>query len=170
MTTAYVQSVGRIAYLWGWALVNMANRGIAFSKTPEPGLMGGVIPVAFNRVAMLTGYISADQTFITCPNQDVAYGAGFMTLDKEPIVFQVPDFGDRFWVYAHYDARTDEFSEIGKPYGTKPGFYLMVGPTGRAKRQPASRQWCAPPRRWSLSFRASSSTTMQRIKRPSSRC
>lgn len=27
-----------------------------------------------------------------------------------------------------YDARTDEFSEIGKAYGTKPGFYLMVGP------------------------------------------
>jgi len=43
-------------------------------------------------------------------------------------VFQVPDFGDRFWVYAIYDARTDEFSQIGKAYGTKPGFYLIVGP------------------------------------------
>jgi hypothetical protein len=31
-------------------------------------------------------------------------------------------------VYALYDARTDEFSEIGKQYGTKPGFYLIVGP------------------------------------------
>ena len=133
MTTAYVQSVGRMAYLWGWPLVNMANRGNAFSKAPEPGLMGGVIPIAFNRNAMLTGYISPDQTFIACPNQDVAYGAGFMTLDKEPIVFQVPDFGDRFWVYAHYDARTDEFSEIGKAYGTKPGFYMMVGPNWKGE-------------------------------------
>jgi hypothetical protein len=133
MTAAYVQSAGRTAYLWGWPLVNMANRGIAFSKTPEPGLMGGVIPVGFNRNAMLTGYISADQTFIACANQDVAYGTGFMTLDKEPIVFQVPDFADRFWVYAHYDARTDEFSEIGKAYGTKPGFYLMVGPNWKGE-------------------------------------
>jgi hypothetical protein len=90
--------------------------------------MAGVVPVAENRIAMLTGYIAADQHFIACPNQDVAYGAGFFSLDKEPIVFQVPDFGDRFWVYALYDARTDEFSQIGKPYGTKPGFYLMVGP------------------------------------------
>jgi hypothetical protein len=56
-----------------------------------------------------------------------------MTLDKEPIVFQVPEFGDRFWVYAHYDARTDEFSEIGKPYGTKPGFYLIVGPNWKGE-------------------------------------
>jgi hypothetical protein len=133
MTTPYVQSVGRTAYMWGWPLVNMANRGIAFSKVPEPGLLGGVVPVAFNRIAMLLGYISPDQTFIACPNQDVAYGAGFMTLDKEPIVFQVPDFGDRFWVYAHYDSRTDELSEIGKQYGTKPGFYMMVGPNWKGE-------------------------------------
>ena len=80
MTTAYVQTVGRMAYLWGWPLVNSVNRSIAFSKAPEAGLLGGVIPIAFNRNAMLTGYISPDQTFIACPNQDVAYGAGFMTL------------------------------------------------------------------------------------------
>ena len=71
--------------------------------------------------------------FVACPNQDVVYGAGFFALDKEPIVFQVPDFGDRFWVYALYDARTDEFSEIGKQYGTKPGFYLMVGPNWKGE-------------------------------------
>ena len=128
MTEAYVQTVGRMAYLWGWPLVNVANRRAAFARAPEPGLLGGVIPVAYNRLEMLTGYIAPDQHFIACPNQDVAYGAGFFTLDKEPIVFQVPDFGDRFWVYALYDARTDECSEIGKQYGTKPGFYLLVGP------------------------------------------
>jgi Protein of unknown function (DUF1254) len=44
----------------------------------------------------------------------------FFALDKGPIVFQVPDFEDRFWVYPFYDARTDEFSEIGQQYGTKP--------------------------------------------------
>ena len=128
MTKPYVQAVARMAYFWGWPLVNAANRALTFSKAPEPGLMGGVIPVAYNRLAMLTGYIAPEQHFIACPNQDVAYGAGFFDLDKEPAVFQVPDFGDRFWVYALYDGRTDEFSEIGKQYGTKPGFYLMVGP------------------------------------------
>jgi hypothetical protein len=128
MTTAYVQTVGRMAYLWGWPLVNSANRAAAFSKAPEPGLLGGIVPVAFGRNAMLTNYISPEEQFITCPNQDVVYGAGYFSLDKEPVVFQVPDFGDRFWVYALYDGRTDEFSEIGKQYHTKPGFYLMVGP------------------------------------------
>src|SRR5215472_5739365 len=124
MTKPYVQMVGRMAYFWGWPLVNAANRAVAFSKAPEPGLMGGVIPVAYNRLAMLTGYIAPNQHFIACPNQDVAYGAGFFDLDKEAAVIQVPDFGDRFWIYALYDGRTDEFAEIGKQYGTKPGFYL----------------------------------------------
>src|SRR6516225_1577047 len=100
MTKPYVQMVGRVAYFWGWALVNAANRAVAFSKTPEPGLLGGVVPVAYNHLAMLTGYMAADQHFIACPNQDVAYGAGFFDLDKEAAVIQVPDFGDRFWVYA----------------------------------------------------------------------
>lgn len=128
MTKAYVQAVGRMAYLWGWPLVNMANRGATFAKASEPILLGGVLPVAFGRNAMLTGYVSPEEHFVTCPNQDVVYGSGFFALDKEPIVFQVPDFGDRFWVYALYDARTDEFSEIGKAYGTKTGFYMIVGP------------------------------------------
>ncbi|WP_165435407.1 DUF1254 domain-containing protein [Bradyrhizobium sp. Leo121] len=128
MTKAYVQTVGRMAYLWGWTLVNTTNRAAAFAKASEPALLGGVLPVAYNRIAMLTGYIAPDQSFIACPNQDVVYGAGFFGLDKEPIVIQVPDFGERFWIYALWDARTDEVSKIGKPYGTKPGFYLLVGP------------------------------------------
>ena len=44
-------------------------------------------------------------------------------------MIQVPDFGDRFYVYAMYDQRTDEIGRIGKQYGTKPGFYMIVGPS-----------------------------------------
>src|SRR5207248_2880181 len=46
--------------------------------------------------SMLTDYIAADQHFVTCPNQDTVYGGGFMSLDQQPVVVQVPDFGDRF--------------------------------------------------------------------------
>jgi len=129
MTKEYVQMVGRMAYLWGWPLVNSHNRRAEFGKAPELGLVGGILPAApIGQVTMLTNYISPAETFVTCPNQDVVYGGGYFALDKEPVVFQVPDFGDRFWVYALYDGRTDEFSSIGKPYETKPGFYLIVGP------------------------------------------
>ena len=65
---------------------------------------------------------------VACPNQDVVYGFSLLDMAQEPIVIQVPDFGDRFWVYQIVDQRTDSFVEMGKMYGTKPGFYLLTGP------------------------------------------
>src|SRR5271169_5851800 len=38
MTKEYVQMVGRMAYMWGWPLVNNAHRHAAISQAPEPGL------------------------------------------------------------------------------------------------------------------------------------
>jgi hypothetical protein len=109
--------------------VNSFNRRGAITQAPEPGRLGGVVPVApRGRIGMLNDYVLPDQSFVACPNQDVAYGAGFFSLDEEPVVIQVPDFGDRFWVYALYDARTDQFGKLGKAYGSEPGFYLLVGP------------------------------------------
>jgi hypothetical protein len=129
MHPEYAKAIGRMAYVWGWPMVNMLNRSAAITKAPEPGRLNGVLPVApRGQVGMLADYIDPGQTFVTCPNQDVVYGLGFFSLDEEPVVVQVPDFGDRFWVYAMYDARTDQFAELGKPYKTKPGFYLLVGP------------------------------------------
>jgi hypothetical protein len=49
-------------------------------------------------------------------------------LDQEAVVLQVPDLGDRFWVAAGWDHRSDSFTRLGKQYGTKPGFYLLAGP------------------------------------------
>lgn len=129
MTKEYVATVGRMAYLWGWPLINARHRRAMFNKAPEPGRLGGVLPVApTGYITMLTGYIAPEERFVTCPNQDVVYGFGFAAVDKDPVIIQVPDFGKRFWVYALYDARTDSFGGLGKQYGTKPGVYMVVGP------------------------------------------
>jgi hypothetical protein len=129
MDRGYVKTIGRMAYVWGWPMVNSLNRRAGITQAPEPGRLGGVVPVApRGRLCMLNDYVQPDQSFVACPNQDVVYGTGFLSVDVEPVVIQVPDFGDRFWIYALYDARTDQFGEFGKAYGTKPGFYLLVGP------------------------------------------
>src|SRR5271157_5146867 len=129
MTKAYVQEVGRMAYVWGWPLVATSNQATMLTKVPEPVLLNGALPVApLNQVTMLTGYISPAEVFIGDPNQDVVYGVGFLSLEKEPVVVQIPEFGDRFWTFPVYDARTDQMSELGLQYGTKPGFYMIVGP------------------------------------------
>jgi hypothetical protein len=128
MTKNYVQMVGRAAYFWGYPLVATNNRRAAFAKAPESILLGGAIPMApVGYLTMLNDYIKPEEKFIVCPNQDVVYGGGFTALDMGPTVIQVPDVGDRFWVYPLYDTRTDEVARIGKQYGTKPGFYMIVG-------------------------------------------
>jgi hypothetical protein len=129
ITPSSATVIAQDAYLWGWAIVNAFNRRTSFSRAPEPGLVGGILPAApTGYISMLTDYISPNQHWIAHPNQDVVYGFGYGATDDDPMVLQVPDFGDRFWVYALYDARSEEFSQLGKQYGTRPGNYLVVGP------------------------------------------
>ena len=129
LTPEYVRTVGRFAYVWGWPMVSMINRRVGLTSVPEPGLRGGVLPNApVGRVCMMTDYIAPTQRFIACTNQDVLYGFGFGSLDEQPAVFQLPDFGDRFWVAAAWDHRTDSFARLGKQYGSPAGFYAVVGP------------------------------------------
>jgi len=126
---AYARALGQWVYIWAWPIVNQFNRRTAITQAPVPGKLNGVLPVGpRGRIGMLNDYIDPGQTFVTCPNQDVVYGLGFFALDEEPVVIQVPDFSDRFWVYAFYDARTEQFAQLGRQYGTKSGFYLLVGP------------------------------------------
>src|SRR5262249_48750008 len=102
---------------------------------PEPGLMGGMIPVApLNQLAMLRDYIEPQERLVACPNQDVVYGFGMLSLDREPIVIQVPDFKGRFWVYQLGDQRTNGFANLGAMYGSNPGAYLVAGPAWKGAK------------------------------------
>jgi hypothetical protein len=128
ITEAYAASVARDVFLWAWPMVNIHNRRATFSKLSEP-MIANALPVAPpNRLTMLSDYIEPEERAVACPNQDVVYGNGVLALDQSPVVIQVPDFGDRFWVYQIVDSRTDSFASLGKMYGTTPGFYLLAGP------------------------------------------
>ena len=134
ITEAYARLVARDAFMWAWPLANVYNRRLTFKDLPEAGLMGGIVPVGPpNRLAMLTDYVQPEERLVACPNQDVVYGFGLLALDQSPLVIQVPDFGDRFWVYQIVDLRTDSFADLGKMYGSRPGFYLLVGPNWKGK-------------------------------------
>jgi hypothetical protein len=128
ITEAYAAHVARDAFFWAWPLVNMYNRRLAFSKMREHRYVGPLLEAPLNGLTMLMDYVNPEERNVACPNQDVVYGLGMLALDVSPVVIQVPDFGDRFWVYQIVDLRTDSFVQLGKMYGTLPGFYLLVGP------------------------------------------
>jgi len=90
---------------------------------------GPLVFAPLNRNAMFTDYVDPAERAVACPNQDVVYGLASIALDLSPVVVQVPDFGERFWVYQIVDLRSDSFVQLGKMYGTTPGFYLLVGPS-----------------------------------------
>lgn len=131
-----IRRIGRQAYVWGWPLVYVHNCHEALARLFKPGRCAGMPVAPPNELAMLTDYITPGQTAVVCPNQDVVYGYGIFDLAREPVVVQVPDFGDRFWVYQLGDQRTDGFADVGKMYGTKPGLYLVVGPDWRGETPP----------------------------------
>jgi hypothetical protein len=151
ITEAYARMVARDAYFWAWPMVNIYNRRLAFKGLHEVGLMNGVLPFApLNLLAMLHDYIEPSQRWVACPNQDVLYGAGVAALDETPVVVQVPAFGTRFWVYQIVDLRTDSLADVGVMYGTKPGFYLLVGPSWKGE----------PPKGITQVFRATTNTAL----------
>src|SRR5262249_34001923 len=78
-------------------------------------------------------YIEPSERAVACPNQDVVYGQCVADFNKEPGGVQVPDFGDRFWVYQVVDQRTDSFALLGKIDGTKPRCYLLAGVDWKGK-------------------------------------
>ena len=111
ITEPYARIVAREAYFWAWPMINIYNKRLAFGKAPEPGLLDGILPWArVNRLAILQDYIDPGERAVACPNQDVAYGGGPLALDVSPVVIQVPDFGDRFWVYQIVDLRAGSFA------------------------------------------------------------
>lgn len=127
-TEAYAAMVARDAYFCAWPLVNVYNRRLIYSQLNEIVMAGPVPAAPLNQLGMLSDYIEPQERIVACPNQDVVYGAGALALDQSAAVIQVPDFGERFWVYQVVDTRTDSFADLGKMYGTTPGFYLLVGP------------------------------------------
>jgi hypothetical protein len=128
VTEAYARLLARDSFLWAWPLVNVINRRAVNAKVPTPMISGGAPAAPLNRLSMITDYIAADERLVACPNQDVVYGGGPLALDQSAVVIQVPDFGERFWVYQIVDARTVSFASLGKMYASQPGFYLFVGP------------------------------------------
>lgn len=116
------------AYIWGWPSFYVHNLKTKLDLVKKVGKSGGSPVAPINELAVLANQIDARNDIILCPSLDFLYGFGIFDLDESPVVIQVPDFGDRFWLYQLGDQRTNSFAKIGSIHKTKPGFYLVVGP------------------------------------------
>lgn len=148
-----LREAAREAYVWGWPLAYVHQCRMALAKVPVPGRSAGMPVAPLNRLSMLVDTIAGRGTLVPCPNQDVIYGFGVFDLEESPVVIQVPDFGDRVWLYQLGDQRTDSFADLGCMHGTRPGAYLVAGPGWEGPvpagiagvfRCPTSYAYCLP--------------------------
>ncbi|MFN9370172.1 MAG: DUF1254 domain-containing protein [Planctomycetia bacterium] len=148
-----IRAVAREAYVWGWPLAYVHQCRTRIAMISSPGRSGGLPVAPLNELAMLTDRITPRTGFVPCPNRDVLYGFGVFDLAATPVVIQIPDFGDRFWLYQLGDQRTDGFADLGSMHGTRPGCYLVVGPGWAAAvppgiigvlRSPTRHAYCIP--------------------------
>ena len=133
-----VPAVAEMAYVWGWPLMNVANRVKLAQKfaNGQPLLVNGM-PIGYNAFALQTQNSDPKERIICCPNADTLYGGGAFDLGTNGAVIQVPPgIPDIFWLYSLYNARTNQFGAFGKQHATAPGFYLIRGPHWDAATNP----------------------------------
>jgi hypothetical protein len=166
----YVQMVGRFAYFWGWPMVNSFNRRTATASVPEPGLRGGILPNApMGQVCMLTDYISPDQRFVTCSNQDVAYGLalGRWMTNRWLSRYRILVTGSG-WLPGGMQELT-RLRNSGSSTGPNPVSISLPGRTGTERRPTESAEHSDPQPSWGPSARVSFSMTRMQTGRRSSR-
>ncbi|WP_424359531.1 DUF1254 domain-containing protein [Methanocella sp. MCL-LM] len=116
-------SIGLQAYVYGLAPVIMQRTEEQFTTTPGPGHA----PV--NQFGHITRLATPEDTDVVTPNADTLYSTAWLELGKEPVILQVPDTGDRYYVMQMLDAYTNNFASVGRrTTGTGEGSFAIVGP------------------------------------------
>ncbi len=120
----YAYSLGIQAYIYGYPLVTMERTRQLQSLIEVPlGPAYTVSNVFFHE------FITPDFKDVVSPNVDTIYSAAWLDLTRTPVVLNVPDTNDRYYVMQLMDAWTNTFSYIGRrTTGTEAGKFAIVGP------------------------------------------
>lgn len=107
------------AYIYGYPLVLL-------DVTQRIMLTGGLQP---NQFLHERSFPTPQYTTIVRPNVDTLYSMAWLDLGREPVVLQVPDTHNRYYLMELLDAWTNVFASIGaRTTGTKAGVYAITGP------------------------------------------
>lgn len=83
-----------------------------------------------------TPELSKESGYVT-PNVNVIYGFGFMDLHNEPIILEVPDSNNRYYMVEIVDMWTNAFAYVGgMSTGYKGGKFALIGPQWKGELPP----------------------------------
>jgi hypothetical protein len=142
----WTYSLALQAATWGGPLVTMYalrhNDAIAPKAPARPNTIWRMEDISTPELSKRAGYVT--------PNVNVIYGFGFMDLRRQPIVLQVPDSDNRYYMVEIVDMWTNAFAYVGgKATGYKGGTFALVGP-GWTGELPSGVQRIDCPTPWVL--------------------
>ncbi len=120
----YAYSLGIQAYIYGYPLVLMERTRqlqSIINTSNQPALT--MSNVFFYEL------ITPDFKDVVSPNVDTVYCVAWLDLVRNPVVLNVPDTNDRYYIMQIMDAYSNTFSSIGRrTTGTGAGKFAIVGP------------------------------------------
>ena len=139
------------AWAYGYPFLSVDRTRAKATNTVKPD----EFQAPLNQLAKLRQFPNADFTAVVAPNVDTLYSSVFYDLSKEPMVFQWPDMGDRFFMFPFLNAWTDAIASYGSrttgqgPSGGEPGSCTVI-PSGPAPQASAPAKQPVPIRNWLL--------------------
>lgn len=113
------------AYVYGYPLITMEmTRRVMTNVASANGLhapMGQFVKARY--------YPDANFRDAPAPNADTLYTSAWLDLGEEPWILELPDMGDRYFLFPMIDAWTNVFQVPGtRTTGTKAQTYALTGP------------------------------------------
>lgn len=128
VVSALVVGFYRIATMPSTVIMNTIEASTSVDEVDERTLRAPLNQIAFAE-GMYTADIDIAEVGATGPMADMLYAQGWLDLDAEPMVFDVPAFGDRYFVMPLTDARNINTGYIGsRTTGREAGRFVIVGP------------------------------------------
>lgn len=127
ITEQEAYAIGVEAYTYAYPAVLMEMTRRVRSNAVEPDTITRRCPM--NRFAHAAAYANADSRDVVRPNADTLYSSLWYDVGQEPLVFTLPDTGERYHVVPFMDMWTDVFATLGtRTNGNGGGTFALVGP------------------------------------------
>ncbi|MBL8337975.1 MAG: DUF1254 domain-containing protein, partial [Rhodoferax sp.] len=130
----WLHSLALQAAVYAWPLYEMRRMraATAVRKADGLGFAGGDpdSPMRWcNHFIHTRSLLRAGTSRVVMPNNDTLYANAWLDLSHGPLVIDVPDMGDRYYVLGFLDFFTNPFAHVGtRTTGQRAGQVLVTGP------------------------------------------
>ncbi len=120
------KDIATLAYIWGYPLVTAQLTKDYFTN---PNVPQGIGYGPANQFHSARDLINASFKEVVRPNSDTLYHQAWLDLKNGPLILEVPDIADRYFVLPFLDAYGNQFKYIGtRTTGENGGTYVVMGP------------------------------------------